>query len=86
MKNYELLLIMEAYTRQCINGLLIIVLVGDIPLHGKYMASIWGRGAEKRLAYILRADYKITLYIRNLHPTYKLHLFTPYIGYEMELE
>ncbi len=59
MKNYELLLIMEAYTRQCINGLLSIVLVGDIPLHGKYMASIciWGRGAEKRLAYILRADY-----------------------------
>lgn len=46
--NYELLLIMEAYTRQCINGLLSIVLVGDIPLHGKYMASIWGRGAEKR--------------------------------------
>lgn len=86
MKNYELLLIMEACTRQCINGLLSIVLVGDIPLHGKYMASIWGRGAEKRLAYILRADYKITLYIRKLHPIYKLHLFTPYIGYEMELE
>lgn len=42
MKNYELLLIMEAYTRQCINGPLSIVLVGDIPLHGKYMASIWG--------------------------------------------
>ncbi len=67
MKNYELLLIMEAYTRQRIilniNGLLSIVLVGDIPLHGKYMASIWGRGAEKRLAYILRADYKITPYI-----------------------
>lgn len=83
MKNYELLLIMEAYTRQCINGLLSIVLVGDIPLHGKYMASIWGRGAEKRLAYILRADYKN---IRNLHPIYKLHLFTPYIKYEMELE
>lgn len=83
MKNYELLLIMEAYTRQCINGLLSIVLVGDIPLHGKYMASIWGRGAEKRLAYILRADYKN---IRNLHSIYKLHLFTPYIGYEMELE
>ncbi len=83
MKNYELLLIMEAYTRQCINGLLSIVLVGDIPLHGKYMASIWGRGAEKRLAYILRADYKN---IRNLHSIYKLHLFTPYIKYEMELE
>ena len=83
MKNYELLLIMEAYTRQCINGLLSIVLVGDIPLHGKYMASIWGRGAEKRLAYILRADYKN---IRNLHSIYKLHLFTPYIKHEMELE
>lgn len=83
MKNYELLLIMEAYTRQCINGLLSIVLVGDIPLHGKYMASIWGRGAEKLLAYILRADYKN---IRNLHSIYKLHLFTPYIKYEMELE
>ena len=66
-----------------INGLLSIVLVGDIPLHGKYMASIWGRGAEKRLAYILRADYKNII---NLHPIYKLHLFTPYIKYEMELE
>ena len=79
-----------------INGLLSIVLVGDIPLHGKYMASIWGRGAEKRLAYILRADYKIipytykhTLYQKFTHYIINYILyqkFTHYIRYEMELE